>query len=56
MPIVKVPKNIADEGRRRAGGKFQDEQYGTDMRVVTTSKKGDGKVCRDTVTGKEFTK
>ena len=51
--IVRVPKNIADEGRKRAGGKFQDEKYGEDMRVVTVSAKGS---YRDTVTGKEFNK
>lgn len=49
--LIKVPENIAEAGRKKGGGIYQDEKYGRDVRVCNSSGTPESLKWIDTVTG-----
>lgn len=52
--ICRVPDKIAKEGLNKAGGRWQEEKYGKNMRVCNTAGNATTPKLVDTVTGEEF--
>lgn len=49
--VIKVSETIAEQGRQKRGGIYQDQVYGRDMRVCNLSGPPESPKWIDTVTG-----